>query len=243
MTLLSVETLTAGHGELVVLRTLSLAVEAGTVHCLTGRNGAGKSTLLHAIAGLVRPQAGRIRLDERDITDAPAHARPALGIGYVPQGRRLFGGLSVAENLDIASQAVHDGAERPSGTPERPSREAVLARFPVLGERLAQRADTLSGGEQQMLATARALAIGPRLLLMDEPTEGLQPSMVAAIRDTAISLADDGVGVLLVEQRLDEVLDIADTVTFVENGEARGTHSGAEVRADPSLVRRYLGVG
>ena len=113
----------------------------------------------------------------------------------------------------------------------------------MLGERLGQRADTLSGGEQQMLATARALAIGPRVLLMDEPTEGLQPSMVGAIRETARDLAADGVAVVLVEQRLDEVLDIVDRVTFVESGESRGTRSAAEVRADPALVRRLLGVG
>ena len=236
MSLLEIEGLSAGHGELIVLRELSLAVEAGTVHCLSGRNGAGKSTLLHAIAGLVRASAGRLRLDGTDITAEPAHARPALGIGYVPQGRRLFGALSVAENLDVA-------AGSPAGERPRPSRREVLSRFPVLEERLGQRADTLSGGEQQMLATARALAIAPRVLLMDEPTEGLQPSMVAAIRETATSLAAEGVAVVLVEQRLDEVLDISDAVTFVENGEARGTLSGEEVRADPALVRRYLGVG
>ena len=236
MSLLEIEGLSAGHGELIVLRDFSLAVEAGTVHCLSGRNGAGKSTLLHAIAGLVRASAGRLRLDGTDITAEPAHARPALGIGYVPQGRRLFGALSVAENLDVA-------AGSPAGERARPSRRDVLSRFPVLEERLGQRADTLSGGEQQMLATARALAIAPRVLLMDEPTEGLQPSMVAAIRETATSLAAEGVAVVLVEQRLDEVLDISDAVTFVENGEARGTLSGEEVRADPALVRRYLGVG
>jgi len=239
--LLAVEGLTAGHGEVVVLRDFSLAVEAGTVHCLTGRNGAGKSTLLHAIAGLVRPRAGRLLLAGADITTEPAHARPRLGIGYVPQGRRLFGALSVAENLDIAAGAP--GAEANGEGTARPIREEILARFPVLGERLAQRADTLSGGEQQMLATARALAVGPRLLLMDEPTEGLQPSMVQTIRETARALAASGVAVLLVEQRLDEVLDISDAVTFVEHGTARGTHTGAEVRADAGLIRRYLGLG
>jgi len=259
VTRLAVEDVTAGHGELIVLRGLSLAFEAGAVHCISGRNGAGKSTLLNAIAGLVPIRSGRLRLDDADITAAPAHARPALGIGYVPQGRRLFGALTVAENLDVAAHAVRDitataanaaadatrGAAAGGAGDARvlPDRDALLARFPVLGERLAQRADTLSGGEQQMLATARALAIGPRVLLMDEPTEGLQPSMVATIRDTARSLAAEGVAVVLVEQRLDEVLDIVDVVTFLENGETRGTYAAAAVRADPAMVRRLLGVG
>ena len=238
MSLLAVEGLSAGYDELVVLRTLSLEVRAGEIHCLSGRNGAGKSTLMHAIAGLVRAREGRIVLGGEDITRQAAHRRPTLGIGYVPQGRRLFGALTVRENLDVAAGAVHAGAPR-----GRPTREAILARFPVLGERLGQRADTLSGGEQQMLATARALAIGPRLLLMDEPTEGLQPSMVATIRDTASALAAEGVGVLLVEQRLDEVLDICSRVTFMENGTVRGRYAAAEVRADATLVRHHLGVG
>ena len=243
MTRLAVEDVVAGHGELIVLRGLSLAFEAGAVHCISGRNGAGKSTLMNAIAGLVPLRAGRLLLDGEDVGAAPAHARPALGVGYVPQGRRLFGGLSVAENLDVAAHAVRGVGRAGTAGQRIPPRAELLERFPVLGARLAQRADTLSGGEQQMLATARALAIGPRVLLMDEPTEGLQPSMVGAIRETARALADAGVAVVLVEQRLDEVLDIADTVTFVENGEARATRAAADVRADPGLVRRLLGVG
>ena len=238
MSLLAVEGLSAGYDELVVLRALSLEVRAGEIHCLSGRNGAGKSTLMHAIAGLVTAREGRIVLDGENIARRAAHRRPTLGIGYVPQGRRLFGALTVRENLDVAAGAVHADVSR-----GRPTREAILARFPVLGERLGQRADTLSGGEQQMLATARALAIGPRLLLMDEPTEGLQPSMVATIRDTASALAAEGVGVLLVEQRLDEVLDICSRVTFMENGTVRGSYAAAEVRADAALVRHHLGVG
>ena len=238
MSLLALEGIVAGHGELTVLRGLSLGVAAGEVHCLSGRNGAGKSTLLHLVAGLIAPRAGTIVLAGEDITARPAEDRPALGIGYVPQGRRLFGGLSVAENLDVAAGAVRAVSSRPL-----PGRDAVIARFPVLAERLGQRAATLSGGEQQMLATARALLSGPRVLLMDEPTEGLQPSMVQTIRETASALAADGVAVLLVEQRLDEVLDICARVTFMENGELRGTHAAGEVRADETLVRRYLGVG
>ena len=255
--LLRVEDLTAGYGELIVLRKLSLDVRAGEIHCVSGRNGAGKSTLMHAIAGLLRPSAGTLSLGGEDITAQPAHRRPTLGIGYVPQGRRLFGALTVAENLDLAAGAVagppargasgpranRSGADgRGTGRRSAPARAAILARFPVLEERLGQRAETLSGGEQQMLATARALAVGPRLLLMDEPTEGLQPSMVATIRDTAASLAAEGVGVLLVEQRLDEVLDICSRVTFMENGTVRGSHAAEELRADATLSARYLGI-
>lgn len=231
--LLELDGLVAGYGELTVLRDVDLSIARGQVHCLMGRNGAGKSSLLGTILGIVRASRGRIMLDGEDITARPPHERPALGIASVPQGRRLFGELSVSENLDVAALTA--------GT--RTDREFALKLFPVLTERLRQRADTLSGGEQQMLATARALCCGPRLLLMDEPTEGLQPSMIETIRQSIVTLRSRGVTIVLVEQRVEAVLPIADTVTFIENGRIEGRHAAAAVRADPSLLERHLGVG
>jgi branched-chain amino acid transport system ATP-binding protein len=169
-----------------------------------------------------------------DLTGRPAHEVPKVGVAYVPQGRRLFAEMTVAENLEIGLMARGKGAA---------TRETVLRLFPLLGERLRQRSGTLSGGEQQMLAMARALCLEPDVLLLDEPTEGLMPSMVAKIRETVSRLREHGVSTLLVEQRVDAVLPVADRVTFVENGRVRGTVDVETVRADPGMVKRYVGVG
>ncbi len=231
---LRVEGLDAGYGPVQVLRGVSLDLRAGEVHCLAGRNGAGKTTLLKAVMGLVRPSAGRVLLGEHDLARLPAWRVPVQGIAYVPQGRRLFAELTVAENLEIGLMARQRGP-------------AVRARmfdlFPVLEERLGQRAGTLSGGEQQMLAMARALCLEPRVLLLDEPTEGLQPSMVARIREVVGGLRETGVATLLVEQRVEAVHALADRVSFLENGVMRETISGAELDTHSALFHRYVGVG
>lgn len=231
--MLELDGINAGYGRAQVLRDLSLTVASGEVLCLFGRNGAGKTTTMKTIMGLLPLMSGAMRLDGVDLGGLPAHEIPKRGIGYVPQGRRLFGELTVAQNLEIGLMTRGEGGQ---------TRDWVLELFPRLRERLGQRAQTLSGGEQQMLATARALCLRPQVLLLDEPTEGLQPSMIAAIRDVIMKMRDEGVAVLLVEQRLDAVLSIADRVAFIENGRNGEIVLAAELRADHALVERYVGV-
>jgi len=231
--MLRVDEISARHGRVPVLHGVSLSLEAGEILCLMGRNGAGKTTLLRTIMGLLPLQAGAITLDGERLDRLPAHRVPMAGLGYVPQGRRLFAGLTVAENLRVGLMARETGTE---------VRDAALALFPALAARLDQRAETLSGGEQQMLALARALCLEPRVLLLDEPTEGLQPSMVTAIRDAVVQQRARGVGVLLVEQRLDAVLPVADRVAFLETGRMGPVVDAEALRADRSIADRYLGV-
>ena len=223
----------AGYGAVPVLRGLSLTAKAGEVTCVMGRNGAGKTTLMRAIIGQVRLTAGRILLDGKRIDCLPAHQVPRHGIGYVPQGRRLFGALTVAENLEIGLMTRGHGAA---------TRDHVLALFPRLRERLGQVAGTLSGGEQQMLAIGRALCLEPKVLLLDEPTEGLQPSMIQLIRDTVLALKAAGVAVVLVEQRVDAVLAVADLIAFVVAGQVVETLPAPGLAPDAAQFQRYVGV-
>jgi len=231
---LSLSAVDAYYGEVQVLRGFDMSLAKGEVLCLLGRNGAGKTTALKAIMGLVAVRSGAIMKDGTDLSKLAAHEVPKAGVAYVPQGRRLFAELTVAENLEVGLMARGKG---------RATREAVLDLFPVLRERLSQRSGTLSGGEQQMLAMARALCIEPDVLLLDEPTEGLMPSMIARIRETVAGLRERGVSTILVEQRVDAVLSLADRVAFIENGQNRETVDVEKVRADPAYVHRYVGVG
>jgi len=231
--MLEVQGINAAYGKVQVLRDFSLTVEAGEILCLLGRNGAGKTTLLKTIMGIVRASSGAIMLDNTDIRALPAYQVPRRGIGYIPQGRRLFSEMTVEENLQIGLMTRGSGPE---------VRTHVLDMFPRLRERLDQRAETLSGGEQQMLATARALCLKPKVLLLDEPTEGLQPSMISLIRAAVTELKQQNVAVLLVEQRVEAVLEIADRVQFVENGHSALEATPAELRADKSLIHKYVGV-
>ncbi|MBT6299705.1 MAG: ABC transporter ATP-binding protein, partial [Rhodobacteraceae bacterium] len=192
--MLDVQGIDSGYGNVQVLKDLSLRVQAGEILCLLGRNGAGKTTILKTIMGLVRAQKGNIRLEGKDLHLLPAYEVPRRGIGYIPQGRRLFTEMTVAENLQIGLMTRNQGPE---------VLEEVLDMFPRLRERLDQRAETLSGGEQQMLATARALCLKPKLLLLDEPTEGLQPSMISLIRNAVLALKQQNVAIILVEQRVE----------------------------------------
>ena len=223
----------AGYGNVQVLFDVSLSVEPGQIHCLMGRNGAGKTTTLRSIMGLVAPSAGTISMSDARIDNLPAHTIPKQGIGYVPQGRRLFTELTVSENLDVGLMTRKSGPD---------AREHVLSMFPRLRERLHQRAETLSGGEQQMLATARALCIEPSVLLLDEPTEGLQPSMIAIIRDAVTAMRDQGVAVLLVEQRVDAVLAISDHVTFLENGRVADSRKSSTLNLGDPVFREFVGI-
>ncbi len=231
--MLQVDGIEAGYGPVKVLHGVSVEARAGEVLCLLGRNGAGKTTTLKSIMGLLPLDAGRVSLDGAALSDLPAHEVPKQGIGYIPQGRRLFAELTVAENLQIGLMTRGQG---------KATREKVLEMFPRLRERLGQRAETLSGGEQQMLATARALCLDPKVLLLDEPTEGLQPSMIQLIRETLDVMRAAGVAIILVEQRIEAVLSIADRVTFIENGLSRETMDTAALRADTTLLHKYVGV-
>ena len=231
--MLQVQNIDTYYGKVQVLRNLSLSVQAGQILCLLGRNGAGKTTLMKSIMGLVPIATGSIVLEGQEISSQPAYQVPKLGIGYIPQGRRLFAEMTVAENLQIGLMTRANGAH---------NLDKVLNMFPLLRDRMGQRADTLSGGEQQMLATARALCLEPKVLLLDEPTEGLQPSMISLIRDAVVALKRQNVAIILVEQRVDAVMDIADKIAFIENGQNALTVSPEELRADQSLLHRYVGI-
>ena len=231
--MLEIDGISTGYGHAQVLRNLTLSVNPGEILCLLGRNGAGKTTTMKAVMGLLPLWEGRVRLDGDIVSRLPPHRIPVAGIGYIPQGRRLFGELTVAQNIEIGLRTRGQG---------RKTRDWVLDLFPRLRERLNQRAQTLSGGEQQMLATARALCLRPRVLLLDEPTEGLQPSMIEAIRQVILRMKGDGTAILLVEQRIDAVLSIADRVAFIENGRNGETLDAEALRADHKIVDRYIGV-
>jgi branched-chain amino acid transport system ATP-binding protein len=232
--MLKVDRINCFYGHVQVLRDFSLEVKPGEVLCLLGRNGAGKTTALKAIMGLVRAQSGRIELDGVDLSALPAHDVPRQGIGYTPQGRRLFSDLSVEENLQMGLFTRAKGDD---------TLTRVLDLFPLLKERLRQRAGTLSGGEQQMLATARALCVEPKVMLLDEPTEGLMPIMIAKILEIVLKLKEAGVATILVEQRVESALHVADRVAFIENGRSAEVVSPEHLRADPSLLHHYVGVG
>ncbi|HKK85155.1 MAG TPA: ABC transporter ATP-binding protein [Roseovarius sp.] len=231
--MLELDRINSGYGKAQVLRDFSLRVAPGEILCLLGRNGAGKTTTMQTIMGLLPLMSGSIRLDGEDISGRPAHEIPRAGIAYIPQGRRLFTGLTVAQNLEIGLRTRKHGKD---------TLDEVLELFPRLRERMNQRAETLSGGEQQMLATARALCLKPKALLLDEPTEGLQPSMIEAIRQVIVKMRSAGVAILLVEQRVDAVLEVADRVAFIENGRNGATMDAEDLRADHSIVDRYIGV-
>ena len=233
--LLEVAGLDAGYETADVLRGMDLTVLAGEVHVLLGRNGTGKTTLLRAIAGLAPPvpTAGAIPIAGQDLVGRPAHQVARLGVGLVPQGRRLFQSLTVRENIVIA-------AERRGG---RWSEAAVLELFPAGGAPVAAQR-TLSGGEQQMLAIARALVTNPRLLLLDEPTEGLAPVVTDKILDTLRTLKDGDQTVLLAEQNVDFALGVADRVSVLgDGGHVAWTGSPGDLRSDPQLLSDLVGLG
>lgn len=231
--MLKLDGVSGGYGGALVLRDLSFEAQAGEVTCIMGRNGVGKTTLLRAIMGQVRAVKGSILLDRLELATLPAHAVPRQGVGYVPQGRRLFGPLTVAENLEIGLMTRAKG---------QATLDRVLQLFPRLQERMDQTASTLSGGEQQMLAIARALCLEPSVLLLDEPTEGLQPSMIAAIREVVVGLKASGVAIVLVEQRVEAVLGMADRVAFMDHGHVAETVPRAGLTAASAQFKTYVGV-
>ena len=231
--MLKLEGIDAGYDQVQVLFDLGLSVERGEVLCMIGRNGAGKTTTARAIMGLVRAKKGQITFDGKRIDRMAAQKIPRLGIGYVPQGRRLFPELSVAENLEIGRMTRRKPKEVIS---------KVLDLFPKLSSRMDQRARTLSGGEQQMLATARALCLEPDVLILDEPTEGLQPSMVELIGDTVRKMREAGKAIILVEQNVEAVLELGDRVAFVEHGTVPLIKASSELTKKSPEFRQYVGI-
>src|SRR5450755_1412076 len=229
--LLRVTGLSSGYGEAVVVQGVDFALEAGRSLALLGRNGTGKTTLLNTLIGVTRRHSGRIELDGRDVTTLPPHARAAAGIGWVPQERNIFKSLSVGENLTAVA--------RPGPwTPQR-----VYAMFPRLEERKASMGNQLSGGEQQMLAVARALVLNPRLLLLDEPLEGLAPIIVQELlRSIAAVVRDEGVSAIIVEQNPKQILPITARAVVLDRGAIVHEGASAELLADRERLDRWLAV-
>ena len=228
---LEVEAIHTYYGESHVLHGISLRVEGGEVLAILGRNGMGKTTLVRSIVGFTPPREGRVRYKDTDITRLPPFRMVALGMALVPQGRRVFPSLSVRENLEVARRGTG-----------RWSLEQVYALFPRLRERAANRANKLSGGEQQMLAIGRALMSNPDLLLMDEPTEGLAPLLVREVGRVIAELKRSGLSILLVEQNLALALSVADRVHVLSRGQIVHRGTPAELMGNDEVKTRYLGV-
>jgi branched-chain amino acid transport system ATP-binding protein len=227
----------AYYGKSHVLHGVSLEVGPGEVVGLLGRNGVGKSTTLKAVMGLVRAEGGGIQLDGQSIMGLAPHRVAARGVAWVPEDRRIFRLLTVQENL-------RTGLDRAEVSESRRQEllEQVFTSFPRLRERRGQAGGTLSGGEQQMLAIARAMMLEPKIILLDEPTEGLMPRMVAEIQGIIATLHRDGVAILLVEQNVPLTLEAASRVYVMEKGTVRHHAPAAELRADPAVIQRYLGI-
>jgi branched-chain amino acid transport system ATP-binding protein len=233
--LLNVRGLHAGYGETEILRGIDLVVGSGDIVAVLGSNGAGKSTLNLAISGLVLAREGSIEFDGRFIHDATPAAIVAAGLVHVPEGRRIFPNMSVADNLDLGSY------RRASGQ-RAANRERVFAIFPRLRERASQRAGTLSGGEQQMLAIGRGLMAEPKLLILDEPSLGLSPLLVEEMFAMILRLNKDGLAVLLVEQNVVQSLDIVHRAYILEHGSFVMSGTAADIRSDTNLKRAFLGL-
>jgi branched-chain amino acid transport system ATP-binding protein len=233
--MLQVEGLQARYGRAQVLHGIDLRLAAGEVLCLLGRNGAGKSTTMKAIMGLVPPSAGRVEFDGRSLVGLAPHEIARAGLGYVPEERRIFADLTVEENLEVGRRPAPPG--RPAWTAER-----AYALFPVLGEMRRRPGGRMSGGEQQMLAVARTLMGNPRLLLLDEPSEGLSPVVVQRMADAVLALKREGLSILLSEQNLRFAESVADHACVIETGELRFAGGMAELMADASLRKRHLSV-
>jgi branched-chain amino acid transport system ATP-binding protein len=232
---LAVDRLEVGYGDFVALSGIDLEAAPGTIVALLGPNGAGKSSLARAVSGLIPVQGGSIRLDGVDITRWPAHRVRRAGLAYVPEGRGIFPGLSVIDNLKMAVRQAGGRAER------RDALDRATTLFPILADRRQQRAGSLSGGEQQMLGLARALAVKPRLVIVDEMSLGLAPIVVERVFESMRAIRDEGITVLLIEQFVNRALELADHCVIL----TRGTigWQGAAADAGTEIVGRYLGEG
>jgi len=236
MALLELEHVETYYGESHILFDVSMEVEAGEVVCLLGRNGAGKTTTVRSIIGLTPPRAGRITLRGRDVAGLPPFRIARLGIGFVPEDRRVFPNLTVQENLEVARKTWDDGT-RGTWTAER-----VFELFPILRERRRQAGGTLSGGEQQMLTIARTLMGNPEVLLLDEPSEGLAPLIVESLRQQLARLKGSGLTIVLAEQNVRFVSDLGDRVYILEKGMVRYQGSMTAFLGDAEVRQAYLAV-
>ena len=236
MALLCVRDLKAGYGKLEILHGVSIEVEEGSITALIGANGAGKTTLMRAIAGLIPIRSGALVYRGEDLTASPAHERVERGVTLVPEGRMVFASLTVWQNLRLGAISKHarDGADRRLAEVHR--------RYPRLAERSRQRAGSLSGGEQQMLAIGRGLMAAPKLLLLDEPSLGLAPIMVKQIFATIRELRSEGYAVLLAEQNARLALELADQGCVIESGSVRLHGTGADLTASEEVRKSYLGL-
>ena len=236
--LLEIRDLHVSYGHVQAVRGISLTVHAGQVVTLIGPNGAGKTSTLAAVSGLARPAAGQVLLEGRDVTGLPAHEAVAAGIVLVPEGRSILARMSIDENLVLAAEAR---TPRPPRAAQRAAIEAQYARFPVLGERRRLPAGSLSGGEQQMLAFARALLMRPRILLLDEPSMGLAPLLVRRVFDLVEEIHREGATVLLVEQNARLALKVSHQAYVLERGRVVLQGPSAELAADTRVQAAYLG--
>ncbi len=235
MALLELQRVHVHYGPIQALKGISLTVESGEIVTLLGANGAGKTSTLRAISGLVRPSAGRILLADVDITHRKPHEIVELGVGHVPEGRRIFPRLSVEENLRLGAFTVRDRAEIAR------RQDYVFSLFPRLAERRKQAGGTLSGGEQQMLAIGRALMMQPRILLLDEPSMGLAPVLVESIFEVIQRLNRDGTTILLVEQNARMALEVAHRGYVLETGQVVLSGNARDLARDPRVQAAYLG--
>ena len=234
--MLSVRDVTTAYQGLVAISSVSIEVDKGEIVCVAGANGAGKSTLLKSIAGAERPRAGTVSFDGSRIDGMAQHLITARGIAFVPENRRLFPRLSVRDNLRLGSYLFRGKADR-----EGPL-DLVFQLFPRLSERLDQRAETLSGGEQQMLAIGRALMTRPRLLMLDEPSQGIMPKLVDEIFAAVKRIRDAGMTVLIVEQRMAECLEIADRAYILQTGRVLMSGKANEIKTNTDVRKAYLGM-
>ena len=233
--MLKVSDITVGYGAITAVKGLSFEVREGEIVSLIGSNGAGKSTTLRTISGLMHPKTGGIEFRGEKIDGMPGHEIVARGICHSPEGRRIFPRMSVDENLDLGAYLRKDQAA------VKESRERVLELFPRLRERITQKAGTMSGGEQQMLAVGRALMGEPKLLIMDEPSMGLAPVLVDLIFETIETIRKSGVTILLVEQNALAALRIADYAYVLESGNLKLEGDGSKLANDPAIAKAYLG--
>ncbi|MBS4206521.1 ABC transporter ATP-binding protein [Bacillus sp. FJAT-50079] len=231
--MLNVEGVTSGYGKVTIIRDINIKVEKGEIVSIIGRNGVGKSTFIKSIIGLLKSNAGKIVFDNQDITKLDSFERARLGIGYIPQGHGIFPKLTVEENLKMGEQ-INIRAQNEDY-------DVIYHYFPRLKERLKQRAGTLSGGEQAQLAIGRALIGKPMLLLLDEPSEGIQPNIISMIRDIIHQINRElGLTVLFVEQHIGLILKMSDRCYAIDKGSIIGEHKGKEI--SPEMIKKYLSV-